>query len=180
MFGFFFRKEFRPAYGNLGLLSNVFPNVPIVAMTATATENMQLKIVENLGMDCPQIIKANPDQPNIYLSCERRGNSKEKQLASILDPLAVELETLYLNTPLTLVYGTLEVVSESYHYLSMKLGHKQYYPLGSKHIAANRLFTQYHAQYPGHERNRIVDRLLSGNSSCLENSFCYSGIWYCN
>ena len=56
-----FRKEFRPAYGNLGLLSNVFPNVPIVAMTATATENMQLKIVENLGMDCPQIIKANPD-----------------------------------------------------------------------------------------------------------------------
>ena len=159
-----FRKEFRPAYGNLGLLSNVFPNVPIVAMTATATENMQLKIVENLGMDCPQIIKANPDRPNIYLSCERRGNSKEKRLASILDPLAVELETLCLNTPLTLVYGTLEVVSESYHYLSMKLGHKQYYPLGSKHIAANRLFTQYHAQYPERERNRIVDGLLSGNS----------------
>ena len=45
----------------------------------------------------------------------------------------------------------------------MKLGHKQYYPLGSKHIAANRLFTQYHAQYPEHERNCIVDGLLSGN-----------------
>ena len=90
-----FRKKFRPAYGNLGLLSNVFPNVPIVVMTATATENMQLKIVENLGMDCPQIIKANPDRPNIYLSCERRGNSKEKRLASILDPLAVELDSLF-------------------------------------------------------------------------------------
>ena len=85
-------------------------------------------------------------------------------MASILDPLAVELETLCLNTPLTLVYGTLEVVSESYLYFSMKLGHKLYYPLGSKHIAANRLFIQYHAQYPEHERNRIVDGLLSGNS----------------
>ena len=69
-----------------------------------------------------------------------------------------------MNTPLTLVYGTLEVVSESY-YLSMKLGNKQYHPLGSEHIAANRLFTQYHAQYLEHERNRIVDGLLSGNSA---------------
>ena len=75
----------------------------------------------------------------------------------------MELETLCLNTPSTLVYGTPEVVSESY-YLSMKLGHMQYYPLGSKHIAANRRFTQYHAQYPQHERNPIVDGLLSGNS----------------
>ena len=50
---FVFRKEFRTVYGNLDLLSNVFPNVPIVAMTATAIENMQLKIVENLLIDCP-------------------------------------------------------------------------------------------------------------------------------
>ena len=134
-------------------------------MTATATEGMQLKIIESLGMDCPQVIKANPDRPNIYLSCERRGNSKEEKLVSILDPLAEELGTLGVNTPLTLVYGTLEVVSESYHYLSMKLGNKQYHPLGSEHIAANRLFTQHHAQYPEHERNRIVDGRLSGNSA---------------
>ena len=70
-----------------------------------------------------------------------------------------------MNTPLTLVYGTLEVVSESFHYLSIKLGYNQYHPLGSEHIAANRLFKQYHAQYPEHERNRIVDGLLSGNSA---------------
>ena len=63
-------------------------------MTATATKGMQLKIMKSLGMDCPQVIKANPDRPNIYLSCERRGNSKEERLAPILDPLAEELETL--------------------------------------------------------------------------------------
>ena len=72
-------------------------------------------------------------------------------MASILDPLAEELETLGVNTPLTLVYGTLEVVS--CHYLIMKLGKKQYHPLGSEHIVANRLFTQYHEmvlKYFGH------------------------------
>lgn len=161
---FIFRDKFRPAYGKLGILANVFPNVPVVAMTATATQDMQKKIIESLGMTCPQIVKANPDRPNIYLSCKKRGNSGEERLAAILDPLAVELETLHLNTPLTLVYGTLEVVSESFHYLSIKLGKKQYYPPGSQHIAANRLFTQYHAQYPEHERTRIVDGLLSGKS----------------
>ena len=64
----------------------------------TTTEGMQLKIMEGLGMDCSQLITANPDRPNIYLSCERRGQSKEERLASILDPLTEELESFCVNT----------------------------------------------------------------------------------
>ena len=111
-------KNFRPAYGQLGLLANIFSNVPIIAMTATATVDMQAKIIESIGLDCPVIIKANPDRPNIiYFSCQRRANSGDEKLSSILDPLADELKNRRLDTLLTLVYGSLEIVSDCFLYL---------------------------------------------------------------
>lgn len=133
-------------------------------MTATATQDTQKKIIESVGLDSPKIINTNPDRPNIYFSCQRRANRGDERLSPILDGLADELEKNGLDTALTLVYGNLDVVSDCFLYLSNKLGNKQYYPPGSKCIAANRLFTQYHAQYPEQERNRIVDGLLSGAS----------------
>ena len=71
-FCIYFREKFRPAYGHLGILANVFPNVPIVAMTATATEDTQAKIIESIGLDNPTIVKVNPDRPNIYFSCQKK------------------------------------------------------------------------------------------------------------
>ena len=133
-------------------------------MTATATYDTQCKIIESLCMSRPQIVKTNPDRPNIYFSCKKRGNSGEEKLAPILDNLVAKLDSLGLNTPFTLVYGTLEVVSECFLYVSSKLGKKQYYPPGSQCISANRLFDQYHAHVPEHKRHHIVDELLSGNS----------------
>lgn len=44
------------------------------------------------------------------------------------------------------------------------MGSLQYEPVGSNKDASNRLFTQYHAQYPEHERERIVQELVSGTS----------------
>ncbi|CAB3991411.1 Hypothetical predicted protein [Paramuricea clavata] len=123
-------EKFRPAYGKLGILANIFPHTPIVAMTATATYDMQCKIIESLGMNCPQIVKTNPDRPNIYFSCKKRGNSAEEKLAPILDNLVAELDSLGLNTPFTLVYGTLEVVSECFLYVSSKLGKNSIILLG--------------------------------------------------
>ena len=132
-------------------------------MTATATVDMQPKIIESIGLEYPVIIKSNPDRPNIYFSCQRRANSGDEKLSSILDPLVNELKNRRLGTLLTLVYESLEIVSDCFLYLSTKLGKHQYYPVGAPNIAANRLFTQYHAQYPEHERHKIIDGLLSGN-----------------
>jgi hypothetical protein len=128
-------------------------------MTATTTYDTQCKIIESLCMSRPQIVKTNPDRPNIYFCCKKRGNSGEEKLAPILDNLVAELDSLGLNTPFTLVYGTLEVVSECFLYVSSKLGKKQYYPPGSQCISANRLFDQYHAHVPEHKRHHIVDGL---------------------
>lgn len=44
------------------------------------------------------------------------------------------------------------------------MGPSQYEPVGSSHVAINRLFTQFHANYPEHEWEQIVQDLVSGKS----------------
>lgn len=44
------------------------------------------------------------------------------------------------------------------------MGNEQYEPLRAECLARNRLFTQFHAQYPEHEREQIVHGLVKGTS----------------
>jgi len=64
--------------------------------------------------------------------------------------------------PLTIIYGNLETIANCFSYFTSKLGIEQYEPVGAPKRARNRLFSQYHAQYPEHERQRIVDELVQG------------------
>ena len=49
-FSGFNRKDFRPAYSKLGSLASMFPNTPLLGLTATATKATQKKIDESLGL----------------------------------------------------------------------------------------------------------------------------------
>ena len=51
------RKDFRPACGKLGLLSNIFFKTPSVGLTATATKLTQRKIEESLGLIKPRVVE---------------------------------------------------------------------------------------------------------------------------
>jgi len=44
------------------------------------------------------------------------------------------------------------------------MGHLQYEPLGAAPLSKNRKFSQFHAQYPDHERERMVQELVEGKS----------------
>ena len=115
-------------------------------------------------MSQPTIIRVNPDRPNIYFASFSRPSRGDDILLEILQPLALELQTRRHNFPLTLIYGNLETISECYLYFSQTLGAGQYDPLGATALAKNRLFTQFHAQYPEHERKRIVSELANEES----------------
>ena len=141
----------------------MFPNTPLLGLTATATKATQKKIEESLGMISATEILINPNRSNIYLSSSRRGNRGD-ELGNILDPLVQYLQAKRMDFPLTIVYGSLETISSCYLYFSSYLGSEQYEPLGAESLAQNRLFSQFHAQYPEHERQRIVDGLVQGNS----------------
>ena len=62
--------------------------------------------------------------------------------------------------PLTLIYGNLETIAECFVFFSNSMDKDQYYPSTALALAKNRLFSQYHARYPEHERNRIVEELV--------------------
>ena len=141
----------------------MFPNTPLLGLTATATKATQKKIEESLGMINTTEIRINPNRSNIYLSSSRRG-SRGDELGNILDPFVQDLRAKRMDFPLTIVYGSLETISSCYLYFSCNLGTEQYEPLGAENLARNRLFSQFHAQYPERERQRIVDGLVQGNS----------------
>jgi len=57
--------DFRPEYRMLGKLKQIFPNVVLQALTATATEKVKQDIVLQLGYTNPRIIVGNFDRPNL-------------------------------------------------------------------------------------------------------------------
>ena len=57
--------DFRPQYTQLGRLREIFPSVPIVAMTATADPETRKDILNQLGLSGAAVFVAGFDRPNI-------------------------------------------------------------------------------------------------------------------
>ena len=64
--------EFRPDYRNLRQLRADFPNVPLIALTATATTRVREDIVEQLGLQQGQIFLSSFNRPNLTYSVEAK------------------------------------------------------------------------------------------------------------
>jgi len=60
--------DFRPEYVRLRVLRERFPDVPIVALTATADEQTRDDVVRQLGLDDARIFATGFDRPNIHYS----------------------------------------------------------------------------------------------------------------
>lgn len=57
--------DFRPDYRNLRKLRDIFPAVPVVALTATATEKVRTDILSQLSLRGPKIFISSFDRPNL-------------------------------------------------------------------------------------------------------------------
>ena len=57
--------DFRPDYRNLKLLRNKFPNIPMIALTATATPKVREDIVKQLDLKNHQIFISSFNRPNL-------------------------------------------------------------------------------------------------------------------
>ena len=76
--------DFRPEYIKLSVLHERFPNVPRIALTATADAPTRKEIVERLGLQQASQFVSSFDRPNIqYRVSESTGNARERLLRFI-------------------------------------------------------------------------------------------------
>lgn len=67
--------DFRPGYRKLGCIRKTLPSVPILAVTATATQHVRDDIVSSLGLKNPQQVSMGFDRPNIHFSFRAKTKS---------------------------------------------------------------------------------------------------------
>ncbi|PIC39668.1 hypothetical protein B9Z55_011283 [Caenorhabditis nigoni] len=79
--------DFRPDYLNLGALRDVCPDVPWVALTATANEKAQNDISSQLRLRNPEAFKAGTYRDNLYYDVQMRDHlptAPENHMASFI------------------------------------------------------------------------------------------------
>jgi ATP-dependent DNA helicase RecQ len=70
--------DFRPEYRRLKeIMDLINPDIPVIALTATATPKVQSDIVKNLGLRTPQIFVSSFNRPNLYYEIQPKINVEQ-------------------------------------------------------------------------------------------------------
>ena len=127
--------DFRPEYTQLGALHELFPDVPVMALTATADKITKQDIIEQLHLREPETFISSFDRPNLSLDV-RRGYAAKDKLRTILNLIRRhpgESGIIYC-----LAKKTTEKLAEKLKKEGVSVG-------------------VYHAGLPTDERNRVQD-----------------------
>ncbi|KAK9586105.1 ATP-dependent DNA helicase sgs1 [Aspergillus fumigatus] len=84
--------DFRPDYKALGEVRDQLPGVPMMALTATATENVKVDVIHNLKMEGCEIFTQSFNRPNLTYEVRQKTKSAE-----VLENIADIIKTSYPN-----------------------------------------------------------------------------------
>ena len=131
--------DFRPEYTQLGGLREMFPNVPIMALTATADKITKQDILKQLHLEQGKTFIGSFDRPNLSLDV-KRGYSAREKLRSIVELIRRHPQESGI------IYCLARKTTED---LAAKLQ--------KEGIAAG----VYHAGLPNYERDRVQDDFVA-------------------
>ena len=66
--------DFRAEYRQLSILKKKWPTIPVIAMTATATERVQDDILRQLELQAAKVFRASFNRPNLFYSVRPKSN----------------------------------------------------------------------------------------------------------
>jgi RecQ family ATP-dependent DNA helicase len=87
--------DFREEYLELSCIRKKYPHIPMVALTATATKNVENDISQYLKMNNPLIIKSTFDRPNLYISLQPKSKNKIIDLKPIIEKFKDDFIIIY-------------------------------------------------------------------------------------
>ena len=131
--------DFRPEYSQLGNLHELFPDVPIMALTATADKITRSDIIEQLRLQNAETFISSFDRPNLSLDVRRGYSAKEKlrTITNLIQRHQGDSGIIYC-----LAKKTTETVAEKLRKEGFSVG-------------------VYHAGLPTDERNRIQEDFIN-------------------
>lgn len=81
--------DFRPEYMELGVLADRFPDVPRIALTATAGDATRKDMLSSLGMEEANVFVSGFDRPNIEYLIQKK-SSKDENLKKLVSFIKTE------------------------------------------------------------------------------------------
>ncbi|OQE47421.1 hypothetical protein PENCOP_c001G08890 [Penicillium coprophilum] len=84
--------DFRPDYKELGEVRARFPGVPVMALTATATENVKVDVMHNLKITDCEVFLQSFNRPNLTYEVRSKGKNDE-----VLASMAETITSSYRN-----------------------------------------------------------------------------------
>ncbi len=90
--------DFRPEYLQLEMLARRFPNIPRIALTATADGRMQREIAQKLALRAPRIFVTGFDRPNIRYHIGQKSTPREQLLRFLRERHAQDAGIVYCMT----------------------------------------------------------------------------------
>ncbi|KXL41960.1 hypothetical protein M433DRAFT_72397, partial [Acidomyces richmondensis BFW] len=76
--------DFRPDYKLLGDVRRRLPGVPVMALTATATENVMLDVIHNLGISGCEVFTRSFNRQNLFYEVREKSGKKDVEAVARL------------------------------------------------------------------------------------------------
>ncbi|MCL4490498.1 MAG: DNA helicase RecQ [Nitrospirae bacterium] len=103
--------DFRPDYLSLSAIAALFPDVPVAAFTATATQRVQEDIIRRIGLRRPHIVRASFNRPNLFYQVRKKSKA-ESQIMEFLEGHPGEPGIIYRATRDAVMETTAFLVSK--------------------------------------------------------------------